>query len=387
VKYFGLIWRNVWRKKIRTSLTILSVLVAFLLFYLLNAIGQAMTGGGGSMESARRLIVIDKITLINPLPISYMNRINAMPGVETVTHSSWFGGYYQDPKNQFAQFPVDVDTYFDVYSELVLPDDEMQRFLANRTGAIVGRSLAETFGWQVGDRIPIQATIWTKKDGGRSWEFDLEGIFETSDPRGSDALFLFHYDYFDEARQFGQGTIGWYILLLSDGANGIEVANQIDAEFVNSPSETQTSTEQAFAASFAAQLGNIAVIVRLILGAVFFTLLLVTGNTMAQSVRERTSELAVLKTVGFQDGAVLGIVIAEAVLIMVIGGALGLGCGWLIATVVSEQFAVMVGGGLYLMPATWGIAGLIIVGTGIAAGIFPALQARRLSIVDALARG
>jgi putative ABC transport system permease protein len=187
-----------------------------------------------------------------------------------------------------------------VYSEIVLPDDQMQAFRANRAGAIVGRSLAEALGWQVGDRVPIQATIWTKKDGGRSWEFDLEGIFETSDPRGSDALFLFHYEYFDEAREFGQGTIGWYILSLSEGANGIEVANLIDEEFANSPAETETSTEQAFAASFAAQLGNIGMIV----------------NTMAQSVRERINELAVLKTVGFRDGTVLSIVIAESVLIM-----------------------------------------------------------------------
>ena len=174
---------------------------------------------------------------------------------------------------------------------------------------------------------------------------------------------------------------------MSEGANGIEVANLIDEEFANSPSETETSTEQAFAASFAAQLGNIGMIVQLILGAVFFTLLLVTGNTMAQSVRERINELAVLKTVGFRDGTVLSIVIAESVLIMAIGGALGLGCGWLIATFLSQQFAAMVGGGLFLTPAAWAVAGLIIIGSGIAAGIFPALHARRLSIVDALARG
>ena len=387
MKYFGLVWKNVWRKKIRTSLTLLSVFVAFLMFTLLSAIGQAMTGGGASIESARRLVVIEKISLINPLPIAYGSKIAAIPGVDKVSHASWFGGYYQDPKNQFGQFPVVPEEYLAIYPELELPDDQLQAFRANRTGAIVGSSLAEKFGWKIGDRVPIQSTIWGNKDGSRSWEFDLEGIFENTSTSGSDAFFLFHYDYFDEARAFGQGVVGWYILTLKEGANPVEVANAIDAEFANSPRETETSTEQAFAESFTEQLGNIALIVQLILGAVFFTLLLVTGNTMAQSVRERISELAVLKTVGFRDRTVLGIVMAESVLIMAIGGGLGLVLGAVIAGGLSKTFAAMIGSGLYLSTSSLTLAIIIIVVAGVAAGIFPAIKAMRLSIVDALARG
>jgi putative ABC transport system permease protein len=168
VKYFGLIWRNAWRKRIRTSLTILSVLVAFLLFFLLTAIGQAMTGGGATIESARRLVVIDKVSLINLLPIAYQNRIEAIPGVEGVAHATWFGGYYQDPQNQFGQFPVDPEDYLALFPEFEMPEEQRQAFLANRTGAVVGRMLAERYGWQVGDRIPVFSTIWPKKDGSQS---------------------------------------------------------------------------------------------------------------------------------------------------------------------------------------------------------------------------
>ena len=386
MKYLGLIWRNVWRKKVRTSLTILSVLIAFLLFALLNAVGHALTAGA-PLSAAQRLVVIDKISLINLLPISYGNKIAAIPGVRAVTHATWFGGYYQDPKNQFGQFPTDAEAYFDIYPELELPDEQFEAFMNNRTGAIVGEALAEQYGWKVGDRIPVSATIWTKKDGGRTWEFDLEGIFTTSDPRGTTAFMLFQYDYFNEARRFGDGLIGWYVLSVAEGADPVEVANAIDAEFANSPRETETSTEQAFAASFAKQFGNIALIVQLILGAVFFTLLLVTGNTMAQSVRERIPELAVLKTVGFKDGTVLGIVMAESILIMVIGGGLGLGIGWMVAQGLNEALAAMIGGGIFLSGQAFLVAIVIMIGAGVAAGIFPALKAMRLSIVDALARG
>jgi putative ABC transport system permease protein len=361
VKYLGLIWRNVWRKKIRTSLTILSVLVAFLLFALLNAVGHALTQGA-PLSAAQRLVVIDKISLINLLPISYGNKIAGIPGVRAVTHATWFGGFYQDPKNQFGQFPIEPDAYFDIYPELELPDEHFAAFKSNRTGALVGQSLADIYGWKVGDRIPISATIWTKKDGGRTWEFDLEGIFATSDPRGTTAMMFFQYDYFNEARQFGDGLVGWYILSVADGADPVEVANAVDAEFANSPRETETSTEQAFVASFAKQFGNIALIVQLILAAVFFTLLL-------------------------RDSTVLGIVMAESILIMFIGGGLGLAFGWFAAQGLNDALAAMFGGGIFLSPQAFLIAVLIMFGAGIAAGIFPALQARRLSIVDALARG
>jgi putative ABC transport system permease protein len=387
VKYFGLVWKNAWRKKIRTMLTVLSVFVAFLMFSLLNAVGQALTGGGATIESASRLVVLDKISLINLLPIAYENRIAAVPGVANVAHSTWFGGYYQDAKNQFGQFPVNPEDYLSLYPEIDIPEEQLRAFLANRTGALLGSTLAGKYGLKVGDNLPIHSTIWDKKDGTRDWEFQLEGIFTNTSAGGSDAMMLFHYDYFDEARAGGQGLVGWYILTLNEGANPVEVANAIDAEFANSPNETETSTESAFAQSFMEQMGNIALIVQLILGAVFFTLLLVTGNTMAQSVRERINELAVLKTVGFRDRTVLGIVISESLLIMVIGGTLGLLAGAGLARIASEAFSGMAGIGLSLSAESLALAILLMIAAGIVSGIFPALKAMRLSIVDALARG
>jgi putative ABC transport system permease protein len=385
VKYFRFIWRNAWRKKIRTSLTILSVFVAFLLFSLLSAIGFAFRGGV-DVADAERLVVIDKISLINPIPMSYLNRIAATPGVHSVTHANWFGGFYQEPRNQFGQFPVDPQSYFDMHPEFNIPGEQLEAFKRNRVGAVVGQELATTYGWKVGDRIPIQGTIWTKADGGRTWEFDLEGIFSTDDPRGSTVLMLFQYDYFDEARAFAKGTVGWYILRVASGADPIQVANAIDQQFANSPNETKTSTEAAFAQSFMKQFGNIALIVTMILGAVFFTLLLVSGNTMSQSVRERISELAVLKTLGFTDRTVLGIVLSESILIMLMGGLLGLGVGWLVVQGLAQPMAAFLPG-IFLSGTAVAGALAIMIGAGILAGIFPALKAMRLSIIDALARG
>ena len=384
MKYFGLIWKNAWRKKIRTSLTILSVLVAFLLFALLSAIGYAFKTGE-DVADAERLVVIEKVSLINPLPVSYQNRIASTPGVAAVTHASWFGGYYQEPQNQFGQFPVDPDSYIAMYPEFQIPPEQLDAWKKNRQGAIVGQELADAFGWKVGDRIPIVTTIWPRQDGTVSWEFDIEGIFSTDDPRGSTALMLLQYDYFDEARVYGQGTVGWYILRVAKGSDPVQIANAIDMQFANSPAETDTSTEAAFAQSFAKQFGNIALIVTLILGAVFFTLLLVSGNTMSQSVRERISELAVLKTLGFADRSVLFIVLAESILIILIGGLLGLGLGWFIVQGMAEQFGAFLPG-VFLSPTAIMTAVAIMLGTGVVAGIFPAIKAMRLSIIDALSR-
>lgn len=384
MKYFGLIWKNVWRKKIRTSLTILSIFVAFLLFALLSAIGYAFKSGE-DVADAERLVVIHKISLINPLPMAYKNRIASTEGVQSVTHASWFGGYYQDPRNQFGQFPTDPYEYFSLYPELKMPEEQLDAWAKNRQGAVLGREIADQYDIKVGDRIPMQATIWTKADGGRTWEFDIEGIFETDDPRGSTAFMLFNYDYFEEARAFGKGTVGWYILRVKPGADPVQVSNAIDMQFANSPNETETSTEAAFAQSFAKQFGNIALIVTLILGAVFFTLLLVSGNTMSQSVRERISELAVLKTLGFTDRSVLGVVLSESILIMLIGGLLGIGVGWVLVQGAAQAMGAFLPG-IFLSPQAMFTAVGIMVLAGIVSGIFPALAAMRLSIIDALAR-
>lgn len=384
MKYFYLIWKSVWRKKIRTILTVLSVLVAFLLYGLLSAFNLAFQGDV-DVANANRLVTIDKISLINPVPASYGQKIKAIPGVKQVAIANWFGGYYQDKKNQFAQFPVDPETYLEVYPELKLQADQKEKWLNTRDSAIVGRDLVNLYGWKVGDRIPIHSEIWTNENGSQVWDFEIAGIFDTDDPRGSTALMLFHYKYFDEGRAFGKGNVGWFVLTIDDPSRAAEIANTIDTQFANSPNETKTSTEAAFAESFVKQFGNIALIVRLILTAVFFTILLVAGNTMAQSVRERLSELAVLKTLGFANGSVMGIVLAESILVMLLGGLVGLGLSWMILVLLASQTAAFLPGLMLNNEAL--ITGLLLmILAGIAAGIFPALRAMRLTIVEALTR-
>ncbi|HEX9878280.1 MAG TPA: ABC transporter permease [Gammaproteobacteria bacterium] len=384
MKYAFLVWKNLWRRRTRTILTVLSVLIAFMLFGLLSAFNYAFTIGT-DMANANRLVTIHKISLIQPLPISYLQRIRALPGVEDVTHANWFGGYYQDQRNQAPQFPVDAASYLRLYPELELPDAQREAWLADRAGMIVGSALAEQFDWSVGDRIPIQATIWTREDGGRTWEFVIDGIFTMEEGRGGDNFMLFHYDYFNEARAFGEDMVGWYVLRVADSADPAQVAAAIDAQFANSFAETKTSTERAFAESFVQQFGDIGLIVSAVLGAVFFTILLVAGNTMAHAVRERIPEMAVLKTVGFSNGSVLALVLTESIVIAVLGGSVGLGLSWLalesIPAAVSNALP-----GLFLPPQAIGTGLLYMLAVGVAAGILPALQAGRLTIAEALRR-
>ncbi|HEX5789085.1 MAG TPA: ABC transporter permease [Woeseiaceae bacterium] len=384
MKYFGLVWKNVWRKKIRTSLTVLSVLVAFLLFALLSAVAYAFRAGS-DLAAADRLVVIHKVSLINPLPIAYENRIAATDGVAAVTHSSWFGGYYQEPRNQFPQFPTEPREYFAMYPELEIPPEQLEAFAKTRTGVVVGQQLADTYAFKVGDRIPLISTIWPNAEGGQNWEFDIVGIMSSNDARQPTNFMLMNYEYFNETRQYGTDLVGWYILRTARDADPVAVANAIDEQFANSSDATETSTEAAFAQSFAKQFGNIQLMVTLILGAVFFTLLLVAGNTMSQSVRERISELAVLKTLGFTDRKVLGVVLSESILIMLMGGLIGLLLGWLVVQGAAAAMGAFLPG-IYFSPQAMLTALGIMVAAGIAAGIFPALKAMRLPIVEALAR-
>jgi putative ABC transport system permease protein len=381
MKFLPLIWRNLLRRKFRTTFTLLSIFVAFLLFGFLSAVGAAFTMGA-DLAGDDRLILTHKTSIIQPLPISYMPRIRATAGVTDVTHVSWFGGIYQEPSNFFAQFPVDAEAYMRMYPEFLLPEDQKKTWLANRTGAVAGRALVDRFGWKIGDRIPIQGTIWRPKTGGATWEFTIDGIYDAAREGADTTQFWFHYAFFDENRQFGAGLVGWYVIRIANPADAADVGRRIDALFENSPAETKTVPEKAFAQGFANQVGNIGAILTAIAGAVFFTILLVAGNTMAQAVRERTNELAVLKTLGFSDGKVLWLVLAESLFVSVLGGATGLALAWLIV-----QTGDPTGGFLpnYYMPARSLVLGAVfILALGVAAGVLPALRARRLRIVDAL---
>jgi putative ABC transport system permease protein len=383
MRFLPLIWSNLKRKKLRTLLTLLSILVAFLLYGFLCAIGQAFNQGV-SVAGADRLMVRHRVTIAQLLPISYKARIATTPGVATVTHATWFGGIYQEPRNFFAQIPVEPEEWLAMYPEFLVSPEAKQAWQATRTGAIVGRKTAERFHWKVGDRIPIQATIWQKMDGGRTWEFDLVGIYDGKEKGTDTTQFFFRYDYFDETRSFAKGQVGWYIIRVHNPAESEQVARRIDDEFANSSAETKADTEKAFVGAFAKQVGDIGAIMTAIMSAVFFTILLVAGNTMAQAVRERTEELGVLKALGFTNVQVLVLVIAEACLLSGVGGLLGLGLAWL-----------MISGGdptggflpmFYLPPVYLLIGVALVLGLGLVTGILPAVQAMRLQISEALRR-
>jgi putative ABC transport system permease protein len=382
MKYLPLLWRSLFRRKVRTIFTLLAVMVAFTLYGFLVAIGAAF-GMGVELAGNERLILIHKVSLIQLLPESYLERIRATPGVTDACHQTWFGGIYKDPKNFFMQSPVDPECMLRMYPEFKLPEDQKKAWFADRQGAVVGRETATKYGWKIGDRIPIQATIWRKKDNSTNWEFNLDGIYDGAEQGTDKTQFFFNYTYFEESRLFGQGSVGWYVVRIANASKAAQIAQALDSEFANSPAETKTTTEKAFVQAFANQVGNIALIVRSIIAMAFFIILLVTANTMAESVRERTSELAVLKTLGFTDGRVLALVLVESCLIAGVGGFLGLGLSGLIVPRIPTGNLLP---NLYVPTASLGVGIALVLGLGFVAGIFPALRAMRLRIVDALRR-
>lgn len=383
MRFLPLIWGNLTRRKLRTLLTVLSIMVAFVLFGYLAAIRRALDQGV-SVAGADRLLTRQKVSITQPLPESYKARIARLPGVWKVTHLTWFGGIYQDPKNFFGQMAVIPDEFLEIFPEYRLPEAQRQAWLRTRNGAIVGRRTANRFNWKIGDRIPLQATVWRKKTGELYWEFEIVGIYDGATQATDDTNFYFRYDYFDESRMFGRGLVGWYAVRVRDPDEAAAVAERIDQEFANSPNETKTETEGAFLRGWARQIGDITAIMVAILSAVFFTILLVAGNTMAQSVRERLDELGLLKALGFTHLQVLALVLAESFLLAGLGGGAGLAvAGALISAGDPTRGALPI---FYFPNETVGVGVALMLGLGLAAGIFPALQAMRLQVAEALRR-
>jgi putative ABC transport system permease protein len=382
IGYVPLVLANLRRRPLRTFFTLGSILVAFLMFGVLGAMTRAFSAGA-ELAGADRLLVTHKVSLIQPLPESYRSRIRQVDGVARVSSATWFGGVYQDDRNQLPTFPVDGEVYLDIYPEYVISSAGRQRWLADRRGAIVGRPIADEFGWKVGDTIPLRSNIWRQADGSDTWELNVSALYDVPEAGGDPRNILMHYEYFEESRGRGKGLVSWYIVQVADPAAAARVARDIDGQFANSPYETKTATEKAFAQSFVNQIGNIGAIMTGVVSAVFFTMLLVTGNTMAQSVRERTPEIGVLKTLGFTGPVVTALILAESILLTAIGGFLGM---------VGAYVTVEAVGGMvrqYLpvweVPAdAWLSATWMILALGLLAGAVPAWNAQRLPIVQAL---
>ena len=378
MKYFPLLWAALWRKKARTIFTLLSIMVAFLLFGMLQGVNSAFNQ---AVEKANvnRLVTTNSIALTESLPFADMVQIEAIPGVANVSHASWFGAYYQDPKNFVFSFPVDPLREFAVFPELKIPKEQLDAFVHTRTGAVIGADLARKYGWKLGDRVPLHSTIWTKPDNTSDWTFDIVGIYENPSDRGQESAFFFNYDYFDEGRAFGKGKVGWYTVQVKDPRQSAEVAAAIDKLFANSPDETKTETEKEFQQAFMKQIGDINMIVTYILFAVFFALLFATGSTMMQSVRERVPELAVLKTLGFSDTGMLTLVLCESLLLCVLAALLGLAAAVAIFPSLKDVLGVV------KMPTPVIVEGVVVaVLLAFVTGIFPAWRAKRLDIVEAL---
>lgn len=383
MKYLSLVWAQLFRSKTRTLLTLLSVVAAFLLFGMLDSVRVAFNSGG-SVDGANRLIVASRLSITQSLPVRLQSQIESIPGVRQVTYAMWFGGIYQDQRNFFPNFSV-APNFFDVYGEYEVPPDQLQAFRDTRTGAAVGEALAKKFGWKIGDTIPMQATIFPR-GGSNDWPLELKAIFRAKDRSnvGAENQLMMNWTYFDESNDYIKNQVSWFTVQLANADQASRVAQAIDAISANSDHETKSQTESAFQQAFAKQFADIGLIVTAIMGAVFFTLLLLTGNTMAQAVRERIPELATLKTLGFTDGTVLVLVMVESVLLVVIGGLVGLGLASAIMPGVSAASGGMIA--LPRVPAqTWLIGLGLMIGIGIIVGVLPALRAQRLKIVDALA--
>lgn len=381
LKYFGLIWAGLWRKRARTLFTMASIVVAFLLFGLLQGLNQGFNTVVTNLN-VDRLYVSAKTNMTDGLPIAYGARIRAVPGVRAVSHWTYFGGYFQNARNAIPAFATDADELFKVYREMKIKPEYLEAMKKTRTGALVGESLAKQYGWKVGDRVPIGTSIWTTKQGSSTWMFDIVGTWDTTAYGGGFPAFYLNQDYFKENSAFGGDIVHYYLVGIKDPHQATQISKQIDALFANSTYETRTQTESALAQMQLKQLGDINFIVNAIVGAVLFTLLFLTANTMMQSVNERTPELAVLKTLGFSDGKVLTLILIEALALCLFAAVAGLA----LATLAFDSGALrQIFGGFRMPLIVMAMGGGVAVVLAIVSGLPPAWRARQLNIVDALA--
>lgn len=382
MKYFGLIWAGLWRKKARTILTMLSIVIAFLLFALLQGVNQSIKAGFGD-NANNRIWTTNRMSAVGSLALGDLQQILSIKGVLKVTHLTFFGGYFQEAKNVISAFATNPAEFAAVYPELHITAEHVEAMRTNRQGALIGRPIATRYKWKVGDKVPLGTTIWTRKEGGNTYTFDIVGIFDPSPEFERSPLgqgFWINYDYFDEARAFDLHHVHQYIEQIDNPTNAATISAAIDKLFENSSEETKSQPENAALQAQIKQLADIDFIANSIVGAVMFTLLFLTANTMMQSVRERTPELAVLKTLGFSGGLVSCLVLVESLLLCVLAALIGLGLGALSMKGLGGAL------GVTKMPPIVVVSGcLIAMLVAIISGLPPALRAQRLNIVDALA--
>lgn len=380
-----LIFKNLTRKKLRLFLTTFAICIAFLIFGAVMALRGALNSGI-EMSADNRLVTVHKTNFTVSLPYAYVNKVKNLEGVKDVTHANWFGGYHQEPANQIVTMAVDPETYFDVYNELVIDPDQYQDWLKNRTGILIGERLASVNNWKVGDTIPLSSNIFSHKEGGHTWDFRIDGIFGAQEKQTDTGYAIFHYKYFMETQIWGGDSVGWLVLTTTDPAINEQVAKAIDEEFANSSAETDTSTEKAFNKAFIEQIGNIGLIIFGVVFMAFFTILVVVGNTMILAIRERTKEIAVLKTIGFSSPRIFKMVLAESMLLSAVGGFAGLGLAFLAVGAASKGLERFLPNLVLSQDIIVQAIGYILV-LGLITGIVPAVNALRLNIITALSRG
>jgi putative ABC transport system permease protein len=378
VKFFRLIAAHLTRSKRRTFLTVSSIALALFLFCTLRTVMTSLDAGIRASDDTR-LVVRHAASLVFPLPLAYQSRLEQVPGVTRVGYGNWFGGYYQDPKNQFTQFAVDGPSLFDIYPEVLIDPAQREAFLAEQTACITGKTLADKYGWKIGDVIPITGTIYPGE-----WRLTLRGIYKASTPDADENTIFFHWKYVNEGMPQGRkDLVGIYWLKVASPSDAPPVSAAVDAIYENSPQPTKTETEKAFQAGFIQMMGNVSFLLTILGSAIVFAILLVTLNTMMMAARERTTEIAILKTLGFTDGLVLRIVAAEALIVSLLGGLLGCGLAFLIFRRLD-----FTAGGMFpnfrVLPETVGWGLLVALGMGLASGLVPALTAARLQIANAL---
>jgi putative ABC transport system permease protein len=381
MRYLPLILKNSWRNRRRTILTIASIGISMCLLGVMVAMFHAFYLSDPTPEQALRLVARNRVSYTVSMPLSYEAEIQRMPGVRDVMVSQWFGGVYKDardPKNQFARYAIEPDKMFTIFGELRIPEDQKQAFIHDRTGCVIGRGLADAFGFKIGDRIHMTGDIFPG-----DYEFTVRGIFDS--PRASDELY-FDKEYLEQSMpERRRGNVIMYDIRIDKPENSAKIAAAIDDHFHNSTAQTKTESEQAFIVGFLAQLGDVKMFLLAISGAVMFTILLVSANTMAMSVRERVREVGILKTLGFTPGSILGMILGEACAISVAGGLIGYGISMLLMRgVVNSPFGGFLPS-LKIFDSEVALICVVAAGLiGVVSSLVPAMSASRTSIVEAL---